>query len=1032
VTMDGGREISPVPPSVDHQEHGAAASIAGKLHENRSWLGEGIHELVGTVWHNDSPARKEVEQVAGEFVKDAALFTGRRAGLLGTAVLYGLDNMQVDHKGLALATDFSIGVGKGVSTKAVFNMVGKLTVAPSIKGMVMGSTSRLVDQVFTPGNFYNNQHFDATGGALNALKHAYSLPALAADAATFGLAHGALKVGNLATAGKLGESVVATTVFNGATFGATSGAMTETQRQYSSNNSIDPRNYDFGKILAASGKEMAVTGLASLVGHKLTGVSDHSNANTNALADATVSGTTMKTPPASNDNVPGARSLFEPPSSKLPPLEISRADMPALPQTLESTSDAIDMGTRAIASALSDYPIPRPMPRRRFHRAAISQPVEPVLYPGMETSYSAPEWDNLRLRRIEEVPLSDLLTRLGPAENGTYTRRFVDASAEFGSWDEYIDSVQKESRDAIVYKIRGTEVVVPADYHAQLEEVRQLQIERARVTPLMEHLDPQDRDALLRRVTPDHIKALEQLIADNPDARSVNDLKFSWQVQVDDRIELSNTIWPKLSSVAHLSPKDLSDTLPIFKANIELEEHPLSYHLLPEHLVPVLERLPNPSLIKCLELLNETNVDDLAHRHLEGAIKERLGDTFNSAATADFSTGTVHLYRARSNSNIAEILKHEQVHLNHDELYGVARALDAKLEASKYGYTNDQESEAELEAKAFLAPQLSMFLQAGEKAPLRMALLARKLTDTIQESPAEYRSFDQQEILARAKYIETKVLPGVINDLMAKVIETVDPSAMSLLAKLNEGQSDPAVQEALLSRFVPAMHERIASMSSMGTSFKGYQVIARLMEVLSAEPQAQERLLLDWAQPGSPVSVRDVTRSYITSKFSSGFEDHNIVSDDLMAVPPVATSMSTGERALYSLNHGDDFQMRLAAFKLRHNDEKSDIPAQWLDDIINPNRIEPNSVIERLALLPDTSSKEAWMSVFLKSIDSMAVYDPDDAVRQRRMTLQGIADRVPELRAKAQSLLTVTSEQGDVLTGTHSTDGTGSSAKPLG
>jgi hypothetical protein len=125
----------------------------------------------------------------------------------------------------------SVGAGKGVSTKAVFSLVGKLEAAPSIKGMMMGSTSRLIDQVFTPGNFYNNQHFDAAGGTLNALKTAYSLPALAVDAATFGLAHGALKVGSLATAGKLGESAVATTMFNGATFGLTSGAMAETQRQ---------------------------------------------------------------------------------------------------------------------------------------------------------------------------------------------------------------------------------------------------------------------------------------------------------------------------------------------------------------------------------------------------------------------------------------------------------------------------------------------------------------------------------------------------------------------------------------------------------------------------------------------------------------------------------------------------------------------------------------------------------------------------------------------------------------------------------
>jgi hypothetical protein len=333
--MDGSREISPVQPSVDRQDHGAAASIAGKQNENRSWLGEGIHKLVGTVWHNDSQARKEVELVAGEFVKDAALFTGKKAGLLGTAVLYGLDSMQVEHKGLDLATDALLGAGKGVSTKAVFSLVGNLEAAPSIKGMVMGSTSRLVDQVFTPGNFYNNQHFDATGGALNALKTAYSLPALAVDAATFGLAHGALKVGNLATAGKLGESAVATTMFSGATFGLTSGAMAETQRQYSSNNSLDPRKYDFGKILAASGKEMAITGLASLAGHKLTVAIDHSQfvqpaqSRDSAVSDTVPNGSTEE---VGRDITPAAEALALAPITEKIANEDTSLERPGLDQ----------------------------------------------------------------------------------------------------------------------------------------------------------------------------------------------------------------------------------------------------------------------------------------------------------------------------------------------------------------------------------------------------------------------------------------------------------------------------------------------------------------------------------------------------------------------------------------------------------------------------------------------------------------------------------------------------------------------------
>jgi hypothetical protein len=181
-----------------------------------------------------------------------------------------------------------------------------------------------------------------------------------------------------------------------------------------------------------------------------------------------------------------------------------------------------------------------------------------------------------------------------------------------------------------------------------------------------------------------------------------------------------------------------------------------------------------------------------------------------------------------------------------------------------------------------------------------------------------------------------------------------------------------------------------------------------LVQLLSTNPQAQAQILLDWAQPGSPAPIREATRSYLSNQFESTSNRPNnfsdLVSDGLMAKPHGATNMSTGEIARYSLFHGDDFQMRVAAFKLQQQSEEADIPPILLKYIISPLTMFPSGAAGKVAFLPDTVSKEAWMDVVLKSIDSTAAFAPGVAEHNRRDFLKSIADQVPELRAKAQGL----------------------------
>jgi hypothetical protein len=79
-----------------------------------------------------------------------------------------------------------------------------------------------------------------------------------------------------------------------------------------------------------------------------------------------------------------------------------------------------------------------------------------------------------------------------------------------------------------------------------------------------------------------------------------------------------------------------------------------------------------------------------------------------------------------------------------------------------------------------------------------MCTIAQKLKDTTENTPQELRSFDQQEILARANYIERNVLPDVIDKLTEKLESRPWSKQIALLLYLNQGKVDARVQNTLI------------------------------------------------------------------------------------------------------------------------------------------------------------------------------------------------------------------------------------------
>jgi hypothetical protein len=137
-----------------------------------------------------------------------------------------------------------------------------------------------------------------------------------------------------------------------------------------------------------------------------------------------------------------------------------------------------------------------------------------------------------------------------------------------------------------------------------------------------------------------------------------------------------------------------------------------------------------------------------------------------------------------SNANhVITMAKHEQTHLNHAPAFKVARRLDPRVEASPYGYTNVRESEAELEARAFLSGSVPRFFAAIDQAPLRMSVLANKLTKTISAVPEGGRPIDTEQILASAHYIQDNVIPAQ-SERVARLLATSKPQQQADLNML--------------------------------------------------------------------------------------------------------------------------------------------------------------------------------------------------------------------------------------------------------
>lgn len=168
-----------------------------------------------------------------------------------------------------------------------------------------------------------------------------------------------------------------------------------------------------------------------------------------------------------------------------------------------------------------------------------------------------------------------------------------------------------------VYEVSGLpmKIVVPTEYANRLAEVRDLR-------RVMEQPSPYDQISLGDRMA----------IASKLNAGDANVL------------------------AAYMTPAEITKSVPVIQAGQALIKHPLASRALPEDMVPILQSLPNPKLIKEVVLLD---TPDYSNDYFSA----KYGQA-NFKAAADVShEGVVTHYQGNRGNNLLEYTYHEWAHL---------------------------------------------------------------------------------------------------------------------------------------------------------------------------------------------------------------------------------------------------------------------------------------------------------------------------------------------------------------------------------
>ncbi len=444
------------------------------LPEKKSYLNYGPRWVADKIVPGNPTLAAEFAHYGANFIKTMALFLpGKtaRGGLAfgtwgATALICAADQASPDDSAGRQALDFALGFGKGLALRGTFQLCDGIKSIP-LKGVAVGSLSRLAETGLDSRNYVDRKtgERDIFGGLSTTLKNTFSLEYAGADIALFGAAHLLTGKFDAMSGGRISRSPFLQTMSTGFSFGTTSGALEEIQRQQKEGRSF--ATIQWGHVL---GRSLLRGGLDSLAAMPGGGI-NASRARYQAIETEKQS---LREARPFNENT----TTTEPVRSQAP---VEKLDMPNPPASTvvsgEARLEAPTRGTEMFAKLKSEPTAETAKTRDHFvdnHLDMVSKNVVVWKIKGTNTEIVAPE-DYARslaevrdLRRVAELDPSSAGVDRGAVE--TARRKLAEhPHGERVLPEDVVNAVAQSGLGAIPRRIVLVDTPNPMDKFWQLQ-----------------------------------------------------------------------------------------------------------------------------------------------------------------------------------------------------------------------------------------------------------------------------------------------------------------------------------------------------------------------------------------------------------------------------------------------------------------------------------------------------------------------------------------------------------------------------------
>lgn len=304
--------------------------------------------------------------------------------------------------------------------------------------------------------------------------------------------------------------------------------------------------------------------------------------------------------------------------------------------------------------------------------------------------------------------------------------------------------------------------------------------------------------------------------------------------------------------------------------------------LLPGDILPALEALPIPGLVKRVELWSDRASPQ------DPQLSRDKGYKFVSVADAG-REGVIRFFEsAHSGERFSALITpfHEWSHLVKFSNHELSRLFDsaAKLEergyyAREYGRTNNDENFAVHLGEEFLHPDPDSFYVIATNAPLRSAMFAEFLKDGLAQVAAEHRSPIHERVQERLRFVEESIRPAAREGLKKQILVGDAHTAaegIELLGRLGnewdvpflrtaaENHQDASARRAAVEALSKLLKDDPVRLSAcLRENTNNAECMQGLKKLVEAHPDRASELV--------PPEVREALRAHLSSPESPMF-----------------------------------------------------------------------------------------------------------------------------------------------------------------